>query len=274
MIKTIQVNIGGNPPAQKFDTSMNVKIGDRVIVETQNGAEWGGVTTLPIATKQSGKNSMVLRTTDSQDDKTIAELELAAKNAIPVVEEKIAKYKLDMKVLSASYTFDGNKIMINFFADNRVDFRELVKDLAYTLRARIELRQVGSRDEVKHIGAMGICGQECCCKRFLNNFDNVTIKMAKNQGLALNPQRINGSCGRLLCCLSYENDHYTKANEKMPKWNAECQTPDGKGIAKDVNVLKETVNVQFKNGDIFTQQQYKLCDIKCRNCGRHADDKR
>ena len=269
-MKTVQINIGGNPPAQKFDTSLALKTGDKVIVETENGAEWGVVVGEPTATKKSGSNNMVLRIADSSDEKNIAELITQAEKAFITATEKIPKYKLDMKILSANYTLDGNKIIINFFSENRVDFRELVKDLAYSLRARIELRQVGSRDEAKFIGALGICGMECCCKRFLNNYDNVSIKMAKNQNLALNPQKINGACGRLLCCLGFENEHYTKMQEKMPRYGSEVQTPDGKGIAQDNHPLKETVNVKFVQGDISTFKCFKLCDVKCRGgCGKH-----
>jgi len=264
MNQTVLVQIGGNNPATKFDTTHALRIGDRVIVETSNGAEWGVVSGEVKTAKQSQSNNMVLRVCDDADNKTIENLERQAKNAFRVAEEKIAKYKLDMKLISTHYTFDANKVIMNFFSENRVDFRELVKDLAYSLRARIELRQVGARDEAKLVGGLGSCGMECCCKRFLNDFENVSIKMAKNQNISLNPQKINGACGRLLCCLGYENDHYCKMQEKMPRYGSEVQTPDGRGYAQDNHILKETVNVKFVNGDISTCKCYNLCDLKCK----------
>ena len=272
MPKTVQIQIGGNNPTQKFDTEIELKSGDKVIVETANGAEWGVVSGEVITTKKNQSNNLVLRVADKADEKIIADLQSAATRAMKTAEEKITKFKLDMKLLSAHYTFDGNKIIINFYSENRVDFRELVKELAYTLRARIELRQVGARDEAKIVGAMGQCGMECCCGRFLNSFDNITIKMAKNQNISLNPQKINGMCGRLLCCLAYENDHYTQTQEKMPRYGSEVQTPDGRGIAQDNNVIKETVNVKMQNGDVANFKCYKLCDLKCKHCGRRDDD--
>ena len=268
MRKTVQIQIGGNNPVTKFDTEIELKTGDKVIVETANGAEWGIVAAEPSEPKKHQSNNMVLRVADAHDEKVIADLQSAAVRAMKTAEEKIAKFKLDMKLLSAHYTFDGNKVLLNFYSEHRVDFRELVKELAYALRARIELRQVGARDEAKIVGAMGQCGMECCCGRFLNNFDNITIKMAKNQNISLNPQKINGMCGRLLCCLGYENEHYTQTQELMPRWGSEVQTPDGRGIAQDCNILKETVNVKFQNGDIANFKTYKLCDLKCKQCGR------
>jgi cell fate regulator YaaT (PSP1 superfamily) len=268
MTKTVQIKIGGNAPTQKFDAEIELNVGDRVIVETANGSEWGIVATVAAETKRSGGNNLVMRVANSQDNKTIDSLIKGAEHACRITEERIQKFKLDMKLLSAHYTLDGNKIIIQFHSENRVDFRELVRDLATTLRTRIELKQVGARDEARLVGAMGQCGMECCCARFLNNFDNVSIKMAKNQNISLNPQKINGMCGRLLCCLAYENDYYTEVQEKMPKWNSEVITPDGKGVAKDVNVIKQTVNVQFQNGDMNNYKCYKLCECKCKHCGR------
>jgi len=277
-MKTVSVNIGGNAPGSKFDTEANnLQIGDKVIVETANGAEWGVVATAPSQSK--GKpNNLILRKADAQDERTIKGLVAAASNALKATEERIAKYKLPMKPLSAHYTMDGSKVLIHFFSENRVDFRELVKDLAYTLRARIELRQVGPRDEVKIVGAMGPCGMQCCCARFARagergGAEPVNIKMAKNQNISLNPQKINGMCGRLLCCLSYENEHYCRVMDKMPRWGSEVTTPDGKGTAQDCNCLKETVNVKFQNGDIANFKSFKLSDLKCKHCGRRDSDK-
>lgn len=264
MRKTVNVKIGNVNQPQKFDSTIDLKIGDRVIVETANGSDWGVVCSEPFAPKCPRENNHVLRVADANDNKTIDKLVTSAVHAMRIAGEKIEKYKLDMKLLSAYYTLDSSKIIIQFHSENRVDFRELVKDLAYTLRTRIELKQVGARDEAKIIGAMGQCGMECCCARYIQEFDNVTIKMAKNQNISLNPQKINGQCGRLLCCLAYENEHYAEMQEKMPKYGSEVQTPDGKGIAQDNNMIKETVNVKFQNGDISNYKCYKLCDLKCR----------
>lgn len=266
-VKTVSVNIGGNSPGAKFDTLIELNIGDKVIVETANGSEWGVVATSPVPNKKKA-NNLVLRKADAADERIINDLTVAATNALKITQEKIEKHKLDMRLLSAHYTMDGSKVLIHFHSENRVDFRELVKELAFTLKARIELRQVGARDEVKIIGAMGSCGMECCCARFRGGFDSVTIKMAKNQNISLNPQKINGMCGRLLCCLAYENDHYTKVQDKMPRYGSEVITPDGKGVAQDCHLLKETVNVKFKNGDIANFKTYNLCDLKCKQCGR------
>jgi len=268
----VSVNIGGNSPGVKFDTLLGLNIGDKVIVETANGSEWGVVATSPVPNKKK-PNNLILRKVDAQDERTIKDLMNASANALKVAEEKIAKHKLDMKLLTAHYTMDGSKVLIHFHSENRVDFRELVKELAFALKARIELRQVNARDEVKMIGAMGPCGMECCCSRFRGGFESVSIKMAKNQNISLNPQKINGMCGRLLCCLAYENDHYTKTWEKMPRYGSEVTTPDGKGIATDCNAIKETVSVKFKNGEIANFKTYKLCDVKCKQCGRRDDGK-
>jgi len=271
MLKTVNIRLGDTNPSQKFDTKIDLKPGDRVIVETANGAEWGVVDNTPRAPRGNQENNLVLRLADTADQKIIDKLVTSAAYALKTAGERIEKYKLDMKLLSAYYTLDGNKVIIQFYSENRVDFRELVKDLAYSLRTRIELRQVGSRDEVKIIGAMGHCGQQCCCSRFIENFDNITIKMAKNQNISLNPQKINGPCGRLLCCLSYENQYYAEMQEKMPRYGSEVGTPDGRGIAQDNNMLKQTVNVKFQHGDGCNFKCYKLGDLKCK-CPHKRDN--
>jgi len=268
MRKTVSVKIGNTNPSQKFDSNIEVNIGDRVIVETVDGAGWGVVENVHGESKGKNENNLVLRIADAQDNKIIDKLVTSANYALKVANEKIEKLKLNMKPLSASYAFDGSKVVIQFFAENRVDFRELVKDLAYALRARIELKQVGPRDEAKIMGCYGCCGQECCCKRYLNNFNNVNIKMAKNQNIALQQNKINGMCGRLLCCLAYEDDYYSVACEKMPRYGSEVSTPDGRGIAQGNNMLTETVDVKFQNGNETSYKKYPLCDLKCRQCGR------
>ena len=267
MRKTVKVQLGGVNPTVKYDTEIDLAFGDMVIVEGASGAEWGIVISEPISSKGKPGNNMVLRIADQNDKTTIEKLREQAKHALKVAAEKIEKLNLEMKLINAYYTLDGNKVLIQFYSDNRVDFRQLVKDLAFALRTRIELKQVGSRDEAKIVGAMGPCGMQCCCERFLENFENITIKMAKTQDISLNPQKINGMCGRLLCCLAYENDYYQEIGEKMPKWGQEVTTPDGKGIAQDNNKLKQTVNVKFRDGDITTQKCFKMCDVSCKGGG-------
>jgi len=265
MSKVLNIRVGDNNPPVKYDTKIDLVPEDVVIVESPNGAEWGIVDTFPSEQKNSGQNYLVMRKATNDDMATIKLRQKDAKQALKVVNDRIEKYKLDMKVLNTTYTLDGGKVIIQFSSPGRVDFRELVKDLAYSLKTRIELKQVGSRDEVKTFGAMGPCGQVCCCVRYKQDFENITIKMAKTQNLSLNPQKINGMCGRLLCCLNYENAHYAETAEKMPKYGQEVQTPDGKGIAQTHNAVKETVNVKFHKDGASTYGCYKLCDIK--GCG-------
>ena len=273
MQKTVNVRIGDTNPPQKFDTTIELRAGDHVIVETANGAEWGVVDSAPREARGKTDNNMVLRVADANDMKTIDKMATSAKYALRVTNDRIEKYKLQMKPISAYYTFDASKVVIQYQADHRVDFRDLVKDLAYSLRARIELRQVGPRDEVKLVGAMGPCGMECCCARFLRGNDNPSIKMAKNQNIALNPQKINGMCGRLLCCLGYENDHYVDMAGKMPRYGSEVTTQDGRrGIAQDCNMISENVRVKFNNGDVHTFETHKRGCLKCKHLGCNRDD--
>lgn len=254
--------MGDTNPPQKFDTGLDLKTGDRVIMETAEGANWGVVDSAPVTARENSDNLQIMRKATDSDNKIIDKLVNSAVYALKAANERVIKYKLEMKLLSAAYTFDSNKVIIQFYSENRVDFREFVKDLAYALRTRIELRQVGARDEVKIVGAMGQCGMPCCCGRFIENFDNVTIKMAKNQNISLNPQKINGMCGRLLCCLGYENKYYSDMQDKMPRYGSEIDTPDGRGIAQDSNMLKETVNVKFQNNESVVFKNYKVSDLK------------
>ena len=264
MKKTVSIKIGDNDAAQRFDTDIDLVVGDIVIVESPNGAEWGVAQTVPYQCKRQGEqNNQILRLADEDDMKRIEQLKKDSVRALEVAQERVDKLKLEMKLISAHFTLDGGKCFIMFGAEKRVDFRELVRDLAYALRARIELKQIGPRDEAKSTGALGPCGQVCCCTRFNEDGRNITIKMAKTQGLSLNPQKINGMCGRLLCCLDYENAHYAEVSEKMPRWGQEVNTPDGRGVAQDCHMLKETVNVKFVKGDASRVGCYKLCEVKC-----------
>ena len=166
-----------------------------------------------------------------------------------ICEEKIAAHKLDMKLVDVEYTFDSNKILFYFTADGRVDFRELVKDLASVFRTRIELRQIGIRDEAKMLGGIGICGRSLCCSTYLDGFHPVSIKMAKEQGLSLNPTKISGNCGRLMCCLKYEQDMYEDLTRLTPPVGSRVRTPDGRGVVVEANVLMSTVKVRMDEND-------------------------
>lgn len=186
-----------------------------------------------------------------------------AKFALETTKRLVEKLKLDMNVVSAKYNFDGSKVVIDFVSENRVDFRELIKELVGIVKSRIELRQIGARDEAKMFGGIGVCGRVCCCTSFLKDFEKVSIKMAKVQGLALNPTKISGACGRLMCCLEYENPYYSEMYEKMPKLNSEIKTKEGVGTVIYTNALKGTVSVRFENKDgTVNIKDYKLEELQ------------
>ena len=219
---------------------MEFTVGERVVVETAQGLECGSVS----AANHSVEDESIvkplkkaLRKADERDLKRIEENKAKAQNAFKICEEKVLNHGLDMKLTDAQYSFDGSKIIFFFTSDGRVDFRELVKDLAAALHTRIELRQIGVRDEARMLGGIGICGQPFCCSRFLSGFQSVSIKMAKEQGLSLNPTKISGSCGRLMCCLKYEQDAYEHLLKITPNIGATVKTENGVGIVSDVNVI-------------------------------------
>jgi cell fate regulator YaaT (PSP1 superfamily) len=222
---------------------------DFVIVETVRGVEFGRVV---IAPKKVGENDVVLplkkvlRIADQKDRMIVDENKQAASEAYQVCNEKVNEHDLDMKLVDVEYTFDRNKIIFYFTADGRVDFRELVKDLAAIFRTRIELRQIGVRDEAKMLGGIGPCGRMLCCSTFLGDFDPVSIKMAKDQNLSLNPTKISGLCGRLMCCLKYENDEYESAKEQLPDIGEVIDTPQGTGRVVGLNILERVLQVELK----------------------------
>ncbi|MEG2295925.1 MAG: stage 0 sporulation family protein, partial [Oscillospiraceae bacterium] len=211
-----------------------------VIVETARGIECGIVA---IANKEIAESEVVkplkpiLKIATQQDLDQVAQNKVKSKKAFELCDQKIAQHKLDMKLIDVEYTFDNNKILFYFTADGRIDFRNLVKDLAAIFRTRIELRQIGVRDEAKMLGGLGICGREFCCSSFLGDFQPVSIKMAKEQGLSLNPSKISGTCGRLMCCLKYEQDTYESLLAVTPKVGAYVETPEGKGTVVEVSIL-------------------------------------
>ena len=184
------------------------------------------------------------------------------KEAFEYCNKKIKEYKLDMNLTDVEFKFNNSKILFYFTADGRIDFRELVKDLAAIYRTRIELRQIGVRDEIKRLGGNGVCGRQLCCCSFLSDFETVSIKMAKDQNLSLNPSKISGNCGRLMCCLKYENDVYQEKLERLPHVGAIVKTPDGVGEIEAVETLSEKLKVKFKNGEGYSHKKYEIKDIK------------
>ena len=239
--------------------------GDYVLVETSRGVEFGEVVTgikeIDDATLQSPLKPVV-RIATAEDIQHNKDNKAAQREAYEVCQKKIAEHKLDMKLVSVEYTFDNSKILFYFTANGRVDFRSLVKDLAGVFKTRIELRQIGVRDEAKMLGGLGICGRPICCGAFLGDFQPVSIKMAKEQNLSLNPTKISGVCGRLMCCLKYEQDQYEATRKKMPKVGKEVITPDGTGVVWDLNIIKETVKVRIQKGDSSELKEYPMEDVQ------------
>lgn len=243
-----------------------VKKNDYVIVETTRGIEYGKAVTdqkeveeydvvLPL--------KKVIRLADQTDQKSVEENKQAAKEAHQVCNEKIIEHSLDMKLVDVEYTFDRNKIIFYFTADGRIDFRDLVKDLAAIFRTRIELRQIGVRDEAKMLGGIGPCGRMLCCSTFLGDFEPVSIKMAKDQNLSLNPTKISGLCGRLMCCLKYENDEYEAAKAELPDIGELIKTPDGTGKVVGLNMLERLIQVDLSGQE--RTLEYSLEEIMNRS---------
>ena len=219
-----------------------------VVVETARGLEfaWVAYSEREVEDKEVVQPlKPIIRIATQRDKEFYAACEAKKPQAMQVCKEKIAKHGLEMKLIDCEYTFDGTKIVFYFTSAGRVDFRELVKDLASVFHIRIELRQVGTRDETKYLGGIAPCGRVCCCAGNMPEFKKVSIKMAKTQGLSLNPGKISGLCGRLMCCLSYESEYYADAYKKMPKTGSEVGTPEGKGTVVSVNMLKMTVKVKI-----------------------------
>ena len=247
MTEVISVRFRGGCKNYYFDPKgVQVKMGDQVIVETAQGPEFATCTEGNHEVEDSAivkPLCAMLRTATENDRRTVEYNKKRENEAFDICEKKIADHGLEMKLVNVSASFDGNKIIFYFTADGRVDFRELVRDLASVFRARIELRQIGVRDEAKMIGGLGICGRPFCCSEFLDGFMPVSIKMAKTQNLSLNPTKISGTCGRLMCCLKYEQNAYEDAAKRMPKVESFVQTPDGPGNVKSVDLLRETMKV-------------------------------
>ena len=249
MTKVIGVRFKANGKSYYFSPGeLELQQGDHVIVETARGTECGEVAKGPHDVPDSSivkPLKTVTRMADAVDVRRMQQNRADEKRAFSVCEERIAKHKLDMKLVDVEYTLDRNKILFYFTADGRIDFRDLVKDLAGVFRTRIELRQIGVRDESKMLGGLGICGQPFCCSRFLRDFQPVSIKMAKEQGLSLNPAKISGSCGRLMCCLAYEQPAYEYLNRITPGVGSIVKTPEGVGAVVETNVISGTLRVRM-----------------------------
>ena len=242
-----------------------LETGMHVIVETARGVEMG---TVLIPVREVDDSSVpqplkpVMRIATEEDEKTVESNHQKEKEAYAICKEKIAKHGLEMKLVAAEYTFDNNKLLFYFTADGRIDFRELVKDLASVFRTRIELRQIGVRDETKMLGGIGICGRELCCKAYLTDFIPVSIKMAKEQNLSLNPTKISGVCGRLMCCLKNEEETYEYLNSRLPAVGDTVTTPSGmRGEVMGINVLRQQVKVVVDNGEEKELQEYSVDDL-------------
>lgn len=249
--------------------------GDGVVVDTTHGLEYGTVVLANTEVPEEeikGELKNVVRKATEKDEQQHRAIEEKRPLAIRDAQEKANKRNLEMKIVDAEFAFDNSKVVFFFTADNRVDFRDLVKELAGTFRMRIELRQIGIRDECKMKGGLGPCGRVCCCNAYLNDFARVSIKMAKTQGLSLNPQKISGLCGRLMCCLKFEDDYYSQTAKFMPKNNAEIQTPAGKGKVVDTDMIRQLVTVKIAKSEeetemrCFTLEELGITPVYCNTC--------
>lgn len=247
-------------PGQLWPTA-----GDAVIVETARGLEYGDVVT---GVREVPDEEItpplkpVVRIATVEDAQREQDNKRKEKDAFAICQKKILEHKLEMKLVSVEYTFDGSKILFYFTANGRVDFRALVKDLAAVFKTRIELKQIGVRDEAKMMGGLGLCGRPVCCAQFMGDFQPVSIKMAKEQNLSLNPTKISGVCGRLMCCLKYEQDHYEATRKRMPRVGRDVKTPDGVGPVTEINILRETVRVRITQGDSSEIKEYPAADVQ------------
>lgn len=278
MAKIVGIKFKRTAKSYYFDPKgQEYKRGAIMIVETARGLEYGKVV---VETKDVPDSEVVqplkpvIRLATSEDLKKIKKDEERAVAAIKTANEKVAARGIKMKIIDAEYTFDNGKLVFYFTAANRVDFRDLVKDLASAFHSRIELRQVGTRDETRLLGGIAPCGREVCCASCLPDFRKVTIKMAKTQGLSLNPAKISGLCGRLMCCLEYENEYYSETYKKMPKVGSEVDTPDGKAIVVSNNMITLKVTTKKPKGDGgFTYKEYALAEIKVKKANKLEDIK-
>jgi len=277
MVKVIGVRFRKNGKIYYFDpVNFQIEADQHVIVETARGVEYGQVV-LGIREVEEDKIVQplkpVMRIATAKDDEQEVANKEKEKKAFEICQEKIKKHGLEMKLIDAEYTFDNNKVLFYFTADGRIDFRELVKDLAAVFKTRIELRQIGVRDETKVVGSIGICGRPLCCNQHLSDFIPVSIKMAKEQNLSLNPTKISGCCGRLMCCLKHEQDTYEYLNAKLPNVGDFVQTEDGlKGEVSSVNVLRQLVKVIVEIEEEKELREYKVEQLRFKKKKKRDDD--
>ena len=250
----VGIKLNKNGKVYFFDSNgYNLSNGDNVIVETEKGLQYGDVVDclIDVSNKKKMDYKKVIRIATKNDLKKHLNNLKDADKALLKCNELISEYNLDMRILDVSYTFDREQLIFRFISDNRVDFRQLAKELGAIFKTRIELRQVGIRDKAKELGGFGPCGRKLCCNNFLTEFDSVSINMAKNQNLSLNPTKINGVCGRLLCCLKYENDNYTEYKKGLPDVGHRIKTEKGEGKVLSVDVFKRTYKVLLSDGEIL-----------------------
>ena len=258
------------------DNNIDINVKDNVIVDIVEGYDYGEVIIAKREIEDDSKieiSGKVVRKANKMDTEHFLENREKEKKAFNICLDKIKEHKLKMKLIDVEYKFDNSKIVFSFTAEGRIDFRELVRDLAAIFRTRIELRQIGIRDEVKRIGGNGICGRELCCCSFLRNFETVSIKMAKEQNMVLNPSKITGNCGRLMCCLKYEQEVYEEKSLRMPKMGAIVKTVDGTGEVCGIETLVERVRVRFGQGDETSYKKYNVNDIEIIKNGTDKEDK-
>ncbi len=262
MVEIIGVRFNSAGKIYYFDPrGQKLSVGTKILVETARGIEMGHVVTPNSEIDESEivpPLRPVVRVATEEDFRRVEVNKQKEKEAFIIANEQIREHKIDMKLIDVEYTFDGSKILFYFTADGRVDFRELVKSLAAIFHTRIELRQIGVRDEARQLGSYGICGRYLCCGTFLDDFRPVSIKMAKEQGLSLNPTKISGACGRLMCCLQYEQNAYDDMLEKLPRKGEMVDTADGRGMVIDVATLKGIIKVKFEDGENVRFDSYKL----------------
>lgn len=275
MVKIVGVRFRNAGKVYYFDPKgYKIKAGDHVIVETARGVEYGTVIGgIREVTDDRVVQPLkaVIRVATQEDDLRAEKSRAKEKDAMRICNEKIRKHKLDMKLIDAEYTFDNNKVLFYFTADGRIDFRQLVKDLAAIFKTRIELRQIGVRDETKILGGIGICGRQLCCHTYLSEFAPVSIKMAKEQNLSLNQTKISGVCGRLMCCLKNEQETYEALNKSLPGTGDTVTLPDGlQGIVHSVNVLRQRVKVIVEVNDEKEIQEYPVGELKFRSRKKKA----
>ena len=276
MRNIVGVKFRKNCKIYSFDPNgMIFEKGENVIVETVRGLEFG---TIYVTNKDVNDEDVieplkkVIRKATDEDIEKNKENIKKEKEAFNTFKEKVKEHNLDMKLVSSEFIFDNSKLLFYFTAEGRIDFRDLVKDIASIYKTRIELRQIGARDEVKMLGECGMCGRQLCCNSFLNDFEPVSIKMAKEQGLSLNPTKISGLCGRLMCCLKYEQNVYEEKLCRLPKVGSKIKTPDGEGIVNQLDILNEIVKVKIGKDEDIVYKNYDVADVEFTKAEKTIDD--